>query len=179
MLPGLAEPEQLLPRLAEQHLSTFLYILFAGALISAILSTVDSALLAASALVEHNLIVPLRPGLSDRARVRIARGGVALFGVLAYVLALHTQGIYQLVQASSAFGGAGIFIIVMFGLFTRIGGPRAAGAALLTGILVWLAGEHLFAWPLPYLASLAASLGAYLAFALFERSAEPERQATP
>ena len=179
LLPGLAEPEQLLPRLAEQHLSTFLYILFAGALISAILSTVDSALLAASALVEHNLIVPLRPGLSDRARVRIARGGVALFGVLAYVLALHTQGIYQLVQASSAFGGAGIFIIVMFGLFTRIGGPRAAIAALFAGILVWLAGEHLFAWPLPYLASLAASLGAYLAFALFERSTEPDRRAAP
>ena len=179
LLPGLAEPEQLLPKLAEQHLSTVLYILFAGALISAILSTVDSALLAASALVEHNLIVPLRPGLSDRAKVRIARAGVALFGVLAYVLALHAEGIYQLVQASSAFGGAGIFIIVMFGLFTRIGGPRAAIAALLTGVAVWLTGEFLLGWPVPYLMSLAAALGAYLAFALFERSSEADRQVAP
>ena len=179
LLPGLDEPEQLLPRLAEQHLSTFLYILFAGALISAILSTVDSALLAASALVEHNLIVPLRPGISDRAKVRIARSGVALFGVLAYLLALHAEGIYQLVQASSAFGGAGIFIIVMFGLFTRIGGPRAAIATLLTGVVVWLAGEFLLGWPVPYLTSLAAALGVYLAFALFERSTEADRQVMP
>lgn len=43
-----------LVQLAEQHLSTFLYILFADTLISAILSTADSALLAASALVERS-----------------------------------------------------------------------------------------------------------------------------
>jgi len=179
LLPGMAEPEQLLPRLAEQHLSTFLYIIFAGALISAILSTVDSALLAASALVEHNLIVPLRPGISDRAKVRVARGGVAMFGLLAYLLALHAEGIYALVQASSAFGGAGIFIIVMFGLFTRIGGPRAATAALLAGVVAWLAGEFVFGWPVPYLTSLAIALGAYLSFAMFEQSTQPDKLVLP
>ena len=48
LAPGLDEPEQLVALLAQQHLSTFLYVLFAGALISAILSTVDSCLLAAA-----------------------------------------------------------------------------------------------------------------------------------
>jgi len=43
-----------LGQLAEQHFSTFLYILFAGALISAIRLTADSALLAASALAERS-----------------------------------------------------------------------------------------------------------------------------
>jgi SSS family transporter len=169
LLPGLAEPEQLLPQLAAQYLPTFLYIVFAGALISAILSTVDSALLAAAALTEHNLVVPLKPSLSDAARVRIARAGVAGFGILAFLLALQAEGIYQLVQASSALGGAGIFIIVTFGMFTRFGGPRAALAALLTGLATWLSGEYLIGWPLPYLSSLAAALGAYLLVALVER----------
>ena len=170
LLPGLTEPEQLLPRLAAAHMSTFMYVMFAGALISAILSTVDSALLAAGALVEHNLVVPLFPGLSDRAKVRIARGGVLVSGILAYVLALHAEGIYALVQDSSAFGGAGIFVIVMFGLFTRIGGPRAAIAALVAGGAGWLGAQRGDALSVPYLTSLAAACGAYLVVALFERA---------
>ncbi len=72
LVPGLEEPEQLVTVLAEQHLSTFVYIMFAGALISAILSTVDSCLLAAASLVSHNIIVPLQPGF-ERARQDLVR----------------------------------------------------------------------------------------------------------
>ena len=43
-----------LVQLTEQHLTTVLYIVFAGALISAILSTADSTLLAASAQFERS-----------------------------------------------------------------------------------------------------------------------------
>jgi len=56
LVPGLAEPEQVLPTLALQYLPTALYVVFAGALVSAILSTVDSALLVAGSLVSHNLM---------------------------------------------------------------------------------------------------------------------------
>ena len=169
LLPGLAEPEQLLPAIAQQHLSTFLYILFAGALISAILSTVDSALLAAAALVEHNLILPLRPGMSERAKVRIARLGVLVAGLIAYVLALHAGGVYELVVESSAFGGAGIFIIVVFGLFTTFGGARAAGTALVVGIVTWIAGKYWLGWSTPYIASLALATLSYIVVAPFDR----------
>jgi len=43
-----------LVQLTEQHLTTFLYIVFAGALISAIHSTVVSALLSTSVLFERS-----------------------------------------------------------------------------------------------------------------------------
>jgi len=176
LLPGLAEPEQLLPQIAHKYLSTLPYILFAGAIIAAILSTVASALLAAAALTSHNLIAPLRPGLSDRARVRIARLGVVIAGVAAYLLARHAEGIYALVEESSAFGGAGVFVIVMFGLFTPFGGPRAAFAALALGAVVWIGADKLLHLPVPYLMSLAASLVAYVAVAVGERgmSRNPE-----
>lgn len=128
LLPGLEHPEQLLPRLAQAHLNTFLYIMFAGALVSAILSTVDSALLAAASLVSHNLVVPLRPGMSERAKVGFARAGVIVFGIVAYVLALSAEGVYALVESASAFGSAGVFIVAVFALFTRFGGARAPRA---------------------------------------------------
>jgi Na+/proline symporter len=163
LLPGLAHPEQVLPLVAERYLPTALYVLFAGALVSAILSTVDSALLVASSLVSHNLVVPLRPEMSERAKVLLARSGVAVFGVLAYVLALHADGVYALVEEASAFGSAGIFVVVTAGLFTRWGGPRAAAGALLAGLAAWVAGAYLLAWETPYLWSLAAAVGGYAA----------------
>ena len=169
LAPGLAEPEQLVALLAQQHLSTLLYVRFAGALISAILSTVDSCLLAAASLVSHNLVVPLKPNLSERQRVRTARIGVAVFGVLAYVIALYAGGIYELVATASAFGSAGIFVVGLFGLFSRTGGAPSAYAALVAGVVVWAAGEYWLEWSTPYITAVAAALAAYLLAAPFTR----------
>lgn len=162
LVPGLEEPEQLIALLAEQHLSTFLYIMFAGALISAILSTVDSCLLAAASLTSHNFVVPLLPRISERGKVRAARIGVVVYGLSAYVIALYSEGVYELVSTASAFGSAGIFIVGMFGLFSRVGGPASAYAALVVGMVVWGTGT-LLEWSTPYIAALACSFAAYLA----------------
>lgn len=166
-LPGLADGEQLLPSLARQYLGPVLYVLFAGALISAILSTVDSALLSAGALTSHNLVQPLVPGLSEAAKVRIARIGVVGFGITAWMLALRSESIYELVAQAAAFGGAGIFVIVVFGLFTRFGGAIAAHGALAVGAISWCWGAWFAGIEAPYLASAGASALAYVAIAAF------------
>ena len=170
LLPGLDDPEQILPLLGQRFLPGFLYIIVAGALISAILSTVDTTLLVCSSLVSHNIIVAARPGLSERTKVRVARAGVATFGVIAYVIALHAAGVYSLVEEASSFGSAGIFIVVTFGLFTRWGGPLAAIASLLAGVATWIAGAYMLDLQLPYLASLGASLVAYVVFASVQKT---------
>jgi Na+/proline symporter len=162
LVPALDEPEQLIAVLAQQHLTTFLYVLFAGALISAILSTVDSCLLAAGSLAAHNIIVPVKPKLSEREKIWCARGCVIVFGVIAYVIALYASGIYELVATASAFGSAGIFVVGLFGLFTTFGRAASAYAALVTGMVVWVVGEFVLAWPTPYLASIASALVAYV-----------------
>ncbi len=162
VIPELAEPEQLLAQLAQHYLPTFLYIAFAGALVSAVLSTVDSALLAAAALTSHNLVVPLVPRLSESAKVRVARIGVFVFGAIAYTLALHAEGVYALVEEASAFGSAGVFVVSMFALFTKIGDTRGAMATLLAGLATWILGAYVLEFPLPYLTSLGVSLGVYL-----------------
>jgi Na+/proline symporter len=141
---------------------------FAGALVSAILSTVDSALLTASSLVSHNLIVPLNPGMTDRQKVLVARGGVAVFGVLAFVLALFAEGVYALVEEASAFGSAGIFTVIVFGLFSRFGGIYSALTSLGVGITFWVLGAYVLDWPYPYLTSLGASVLAYAFGAIVE-----------
>jgi Na+/proline symporter len=166
LVPGLEEPEQIVVTLAQRYLSTFFYILFAGAVISAILSTVNSCLLAAAGLVSHNLVVPLRPTIDERGKVLIARIGVVVFGIAAYALALGAEGIYELVSTASAFGSAGIFVVGLFGLFGRFGGAPSAHAALVAGVVVWAAGEYWLEWSTPYIAAVAAALAAYLAAAV-------------
>lgn len=161
MLPDLTEPEQILPRLALERLPTGLYILFAGALLSAILSTVDSALLVAASLVSRNLVLPLNPAMSEAARVRTARVGVVMFGIVAWVIALHAQGVYALVEEASAFGSSGIFVIGVMGLFSRWGGGRAALATLIVGVGSYVLGAHVFALDAPYVTSLICALATY------------------
>ncbi len=163
LLPELPMPEQLLPLMAQEHLNTFLYIAFAGALVSAIFSTVDSALLAA-ALVSHNLVVPILPHATERTKVRVARTGVILFGIIAYVLALYAEGVYALVEEASAFGSAGIFAVACFGLFTRFGGVPSAISGLIAGMTTWIVGSYVVEIAYPYLTSLAAALLAYVVF---------------
>lgn len=172
LMPGLEDPEQILPRMALEHFPLWFYAIFAGALISAILSTVDSALLAAASLVSHNLIVPLSPGMTDAAKLRSARIAVMVFGIVSYVLALHAEGVYALIEAAAAFASAGVLVSASFGLFTKIGGARSATAALVAGALVWTVAEFGELLEAPYLASLAAAAVVYLAVATTER-AEP------
>lgn len=166
LVPGLAEPEQLLPVLARELLPDVLFVVFAGALVSAILSTVDSALLAASSLVSRNLVGPLLPDLGERGKVRLARVAVVCFGVVAWSLALSADGVYALVEAASAFGSAGVFTVVVFGLFSRFGGSRAALGSLVAGVSTWTVGAYWLQLPLPYLTSLASSALAYVVLAL-------------
>lgn len=165
LLPHLDEPEQILTLLAQSYLPTGLFVLFAGALVSAILSTVDSALLVAAGLVSHNIVVPLVPWTSERGKVVLARAAVALFGLLAYAMAFRAERVYDLVEQASAFGSAGIVTVVVFGLFTRIGGTGSAVAAMLAGVTAWVVGAYLLEVPYPYLTSLAAAVGAYVVVA--------------
>jgi Na+/proline symporter len=174
-LPGLAEPEQVLPVLAQTYLPPVLYALFAGALVSAILSTVDSALLVAGSLVSHNLLVPVMPGLSERGKVLLARLAVAAFGVVAWVMAIRAEAVYELVEMASSFGSAGIVTVVVLGLFTRFGGPAAALASLLGGVTAWVFGAYVLDVPYPFLTSVAVAVSAYAAAGLLW----PRRAAAP
>jgi Na+/proline symporter len=159
---GVVDAEHVLPELAQHHLPRIGYVLFVGALVSAILSTVNSCLLVAGALLSHNLVVPHLPSLSEIGRLRAARIAVLFSGAVAWYLALASESVLTLVEEASGFGSAGILVLMIFGLWSRFGGPSSAMAALLSGVAVWIPGHYIYALPYDYLASVGAALGAYL-----------------
>lgn len=164
LLPELDDPEQMLPMLAAEHLSQWGYVLFAGALVSAILSTVDSSLLVASGFLSRNLLLAGRDNVSERTRLRTARGGVVLFGLLAWALAASAEGVFALVEEASGFGSAGILVVVVMALFGKAGGAPAALLSLLAGVTAWVIGAYVMTdATAPYLVSLGCAV---LGFAL-------------
>lgn len=168
LLPNLSDAEKLLPIAAHTYLPPVLYVLFIGALFSAILSTVDSTLLAASALLAHNVILPMRPDMSETAKVRINRLGVGLFGIAAYCLALYVSSIHELVKLASAIGSAGVFVVVAVGLFSPLGQKYSATVALLAGALVWTFGTYLLHLDFAYTLALGVSFLSYAVGACLE-----------
>lgn len=180
VLPAGTDGEHALALMAQRYLPDAVYVIFAGALVAAILSTVDSALLAAGALTAHNVIVPLRPAMSERGKLLVNRLAVVGFGVVACGLALSAEGVYELVETASSLGTSGILWLVIFALWTeRFGGPVAAATALVAGVATYVT-SNLVELPYPFLASLATSLALYSIVALVEtrRIAPPTPSST-
>lgn len=168
LLPGIEDSEQVMPQLAMTYLPTLFYVMYAGALASAILSTVDSALLAASALIGHNVILSSRPNMSEQNKLLVARGGVLVLGILAYYLAIYGTTTYEMVEMASGLGSAGIFVISIFALFSKRGGPLAAGAALIVGLGVSVWGNYITPFDGSYVISIVGAFVVYMLVSMRE-----------
>ncbi len=176
LLPNLEHSEQLLPRVAQTYLPSALYILFAGALVSAFLSTVNSNLLACAALTSHNFVAPLVGKRDEKFLLWLTRVLVVAFGLLAYVMARHAERVYSLVEEASAFGSSGLFVVIVLGLITRRGGRITACATLITGVVSYVFFNYVYEMSFPFVLSLVASTVCYLGlmnFENFEAPAEP------
>lgn len=164
----LVDSEQVVAVLSEHYLPSWHYVIFGGALISAILSVVHSALHASGAQVSHNIVVHVIPGLTTRGKLIAARLSVVALTGVAFGLALSSDRIKELVEIASAFGSAGVFIAAAFGLFTRFGGPISASVSILLGTAIWALGRFVLEWETPYLIALACSGLAHVLVALIE-----------
>jgi SSS family solute:Na+ symporter len=168
--------ESVLPALAQKILSPGLTVVFILALASAVFSTLDSAMLTAASVFAHNLLRGVVPARIDTLLLtRICVVGVTLGSIL---LALQGSDAYELLEGSYALSLAGPFVPLLFGVYWRRGGQRAAvtslvlGYALSIGEFVW---EDLAAAspvPVPLLA-LGVSAAAYVLVALLSDDAAP------
>ena len=131
--PNVENGEQIVPRLMELHLPAVPYVIFAGAVLSAVLSTVDSALLASGSILSLNVIQPVGGTLVREYPLLTTRFAVAGLGLVALVIALRPGTIHDLIMTAASFGRVGLVVVTLFGLSTRIGGAASAAVALLLG----------------------------------------------
>lgn len=166
------ESEQFLIQLAREKLPALAFVAFSGALLAALLSTIDSILLGVGGLVAHNIAIPALNIRGEKARLRTNRLVVMIAGTACYVLAVRSTSIYDLLESASSFGTAGILVITLFGLWFPRGGTRAALATLVTGVVFMPVAEYLLKLPAPFLATIGTCVTVYLACSFSPKTGE-------
>jgi Na+/proline symporter len=171
---GLKDTETLMPLLAKVHLNYFFYIGFIGALVSAILSTVDTTLLSASALASHNLIYPVFKNLSEKQKMRVARGGTLVSGILAYAIAFSSESIISLVELASSLGGPSVLIITIIALWVKSGTSLNAIFAILMSLATWVVTTFMVEIDYPVILTVVVCAVSYFISLPFTRNAVSE-----
>lgn len=168
VFPYEGETEQFLLQLAHEKLPALAFVAFAGALLSALLSTIDSILLSAGGLVAHNLLIPALRVRDERRKLFLNRVVVLVAGVACYLLAVRSTSIFDLLETASSFGTAGILVITLGGLWAGRGGKATALATLVTGAVFTPVAEYMLGIPAPFVATIALSALVYLVGCLLE-----------
>lgn len=138
-----------LPNMVLQHTTLPIQILFFGSLLSAIMSTTSSAILAPASILSENLIKPLvKDGYSDKRLLLITRIGVLIFSTLATVMASVRTNIYELVGESSILSLVSLFAPLVFGLYWSRSSSGGALLSMVLGMLTWIIFEfYETSWP--------------------------------
>ena len=137
IFPFLDKPEQLIPLLAKEYLSPIAFTIFACGLLSAIMSTADSYLLAGTSLVTNNILLKVLPTSSEKTKIRLLRLVNVLFAILALGLALTGPTIFDMMVHSGATLFVGIFVPASAALFWKGAHRSAAWSAMIGGVLSW------------------------------------------
>ena len=120
---------QVLPQMAIivlGQIHPLLLTLFLAALVSAIMSSADSSLLAGSSLLCNNVIGSIWPRLSDRKLLVLTRVSTIFLTVIALILAWKVESIYSLMINSWASQLVVIFIPVVTALYVPKASKNAA-----------------------------------------------------
>lgn len=138
ILPGLEQPEQLIPLMAKQFLSPIAFALFACGLLSAIMSTADSYLLAGTSLFTHNILLKVWPTESEAKKIKTLRLVNVCLALSALALAMTGQSIFDMMVHSGATLFVAIFVPVTMALFWKKANTLSAWFAVGGGILTWV-----------------------------------------
>ena len=138
VLPQLADPDMVMMELALKYLPLAALVLFAGALMSAILSSADSALLAPSSVLGWDICRHFAPRISEKASLKVSRLAVFGLGAVALLLALSKPTVYDLMVDSWSVLLATLFVPLTAGLWWSRANAPGALAAIAVGLAVWL-----------------------------------------
>ena len=148
LLPGIDDPNGVIPALALEYLHPLLAILFIGAILSAIMSTSDSILLSVGTVVSTNLLPLFVRDPSEGLRLTVAKLTIPIAAGVAVGFALNGEAVLEIIFDSLALVTAGVIGPFMLGLWwsktNRLGALVGMLAGLVSYFVLLVMG---FAWP--------------------------------
>ena len=103
--------------------------------VSAVLSSVDSALISAASVLAQNL---LRHSVPRAGLLRLSRLSVLIVGAASLFYAFRGFSAYSLLEDAYELTLVGLFVPLTAGLFSKRGGRTAALAAMGCGVVLWV-----------------------------------------
>lgn len=107
-MPGVEDPNAIIPLLAVEHLHPILVAIFVGAVVSAIMSTSDSILLGCGTIISVNLLPRIHKEPSETLKLRVARWSVPFMAVVALYPAFNASTVISAIAAAISLGFAGL-----------------------------------------------------------------------
>lgn len=133
------DTQLVLPNMVLQHTALPIQILFFGSLLSAIMSTTSSAILAPASIFSENLVRPLtKRSYNDHQLLVLTRVSVLLFATVATVMACLRSDIYELVGESSVLSLVSLFAPMTMGMYWKRASTAGAILSMFLGILTWI-----------------------------------------
>ena len=136
--PGLTQPETVVPQLAIAHLHPVAIAIFVGALLAAIMSSADSALLAAASIFSTNILPLMKREPSDKLRLLVTRIAIPVFGSFAIYVALAVKVVYNLIMDANSVSLVCVVIPFIAGIYWKLTNRTGVLASMAMGFLVWL-----------------------------------------
>jgi SSS family solute:Na+ symporter len=127
------DPEMGLPLLLKTVLPAGLLGLMLSAYFSAIMSTADSCLMAASGNVVSDILAKIWPHSGLTTNLRISQWVTLAIGIVAVLIATTMQNVLELMLLSYAFMVSGLFIPVLGALFLKRGTSKGAFWSMIIG----------------------------------------------
>jgi Na+/pantothenate symporter len=137
-LPGLADSESVIPTLAFQHLHPAAIAVFVGAILAAIMSSCDSALLSSASIVSTNLLPFVRRDPSDALQLKVVRWSIPGGGIVAIVIALNAQVVFDTIIDANLLMLSAVIVPFILGVWWRKANRAGALCAMAVGIITWI-----------------------------------------
>jgi SSS family solute:Na+ symporter len=116
LFPKIA-PEQAFPFMITNLFPPVIGGLVLAALVSATMSSADSCVLSGSTILTLDVIKKLKPTLTEKQTLLIARGGVVLLGLLSLLLALFLSGVINALLFAYTVYTAGVILPTLAGFY--------------------------------------------------------------
>lgn len=147
--PNLPESqhEGLLVMVSCQYLPVWVNVVFIAALVSAMMSTSDSAILAGASVVTENVVPLFHKNLNDVQKLLWTRVMVLVIGVSCIGIAIMIGETYKLALMAWSVLLVGMFAPFAFGMYWKSANRSGALASIIGGIVVWI-GAVIYFWPL-------------------------------
>jgi SSS family transporter len=177
-MPGVEDPNAIIPLLAVEHLHPVLVAIFVGAVISAIMSTSDSILLGCGTVISVNLLPRVIKECSGELRLRVARWSVPVIAAVSLYTAFNTNTVISAIAAAISLGFACMSAPFLLCIWWRKLNSTGGFSGIAAGFAVFAALKFLYPEVPADFAGFGTSLVVSVVVSLLTQGSSPPKPLT-